>query len=86
MVGTCRLNNKSMRNFRRDPLYQTIMVDLMLLGKISEKECEELIGSGVPNGLMLPGAPVTVAAPEPEKPAKKTAKKAEEPVEPVSEE
>lgn len=82
MTGTCRLNNKSMRNYRRDPLYQTIMVDLMLLGKISEKECEELIGSGVPRGLMLPGAPVTVAAPEPveEKPVKKTAKKAEEPV------
>ena len=54
MIGTCRLNNKSMRNKRRDEVYQTVVLDLAMLGIISKEECEMLIGSGIPKGLVLP--------------------------------
>ena len=54
MTGTCRLNNKIMRNLRKEPVYQALAVDLVMLGVISKEECEMLIGSGIPNGLVLP--------------------------------
>lgn len=54
MIGTCRLNNKSMRNLRRSQEYQCIVIDLTMLGIISKEEAEMLIGSGIPEGLILP--------------------------------
>ena len=54
MIGTCRLNNKSMRNIRRNEVYQCLAIDLAMLGVISKEECEMLIGSGIPKGLVLP--------------------------------
>ena len=54
MIGTCRLNNKNMRNLRKEATYQCLAVDLAMLGVISKEECEMLIGSGIPNGLVLP--------------------------------
>lgn len=54
MVGTCRLNNKSMRNLRRSSEYQCLVIDLAMLGILSKEECEMLIGSGIPEGLILP--------------------------------
>lgn len=56
MTGSCKLNNKSMRNVRREQVYQCLVIDLHLLGKISKEECERLIGGGVPAGLFLPEA------------------------------
>ena len=54
MTGTCRLNNKSMRNIRRNEVYQCIAIDLAMLGVISKEECEMLIGGGIPDNLVLP--------------------------------
>lgn len=54
MIGACRLNNKSMRNIRRNEVYQCLAIDLAMLGVISKEECEMLIGSGIPNNLLLP--------------------------------
>lgn len=54
MIGTCRLNNKSMRNLRRSQEYQCMIIDLAMLGIVSKEEAEMLIGSGIPEGLILP--------------------------------
>ena len=54
MLGSCRLNNKSMRNVRRNEVYQAIAIDLAMLGVISKEECEMLLGSGIPSGIVLP--------------------------------
>lgn len=54
MLGVCRLNNKSMRGLRHEPVYQCMAIDLAMLGVISKEECEMLIGSGIPKGLVLP--------------------------------
>lgn len=54
MMGTCRLNNKSMRNLRRSQEYQCMIIDLAMLGIVSKEEAEMLIGSGIPEGLILP--------------------------------
>ena len=54
MLGACRLNNKSMRGLRHESVYQCMAIDLAMLGVISKEECEMLIGSGIPKGLVLP--------------------------------
>ena len=54
MLGSCRLNNKSMRNIRRTETYQAIAIDLALLGVISKEECEMLLDGGIPSGIVLP--------------------------------
>ena len=54
MLGSCRLNNKSMRNIRRTDAYQAIAIDLALLGVISKEECEMLLDGGIPSGINLP--------------------------------
>lgn len=43
-----------MRAIRRSQEYQCLVIDLALLGKLSENEAEMLIGGGVPAGLCLP--------------------------------
>lgn len=54
MLGACRLNNKTMRNIRRDPVYQCLVLDLTMLGAMSKEDCEMLLGAGMPSGLVLP--------------------------------
>lgn len=54
MNGGCRLNNKSMRNIRKDPVYQGLLMDLAMLGVVSQKDCEMLLGCGVPQNINLP--------------------------------
>lgn len=54
MLGTCRLNNKSMRNVRRTDAYQAVAIDLALLGVITKEECEMLLDGGIPSGISLP--------------------------------
>ena len=54
MLGSCRLNNKSMRNVRRTDAYQAMAIDLALLGVISKEECEMLLDGGIPSGITLP--------------------------------
>ncbi len=54
MLGSCRLNNKSMRNIRRTDAYQAMAIDLALLGVISKEECEMLLDGGIPSGIVLP--------------------------------
>lgn len=54
MNGGCRLNNKSMRNIRKDATYQGLLMDLTMLGIISQKDCEMLLGSGIPQNITLP--------------------------------
>ena len=54
MLGSCRLNNKSMRNVRRTDTYQAISIDLALLGVITKEECEMLLDGGIPSGITLP--------------------------------
>lgn len=54
MLGSCRLNNKSMRNVRRTDAYQAVAIDLALLGVITKEECEMLIDGGIPSGITLP--------------------------------
>lgn len=66
MIGTCKLNNKSMRNLRRDTSYQCVIVDLYLIGVLEKEEAELLLGGGIPKGLCLPGGIKT----EEEAPAK----------------
>ena len=54
MNGGCRLNNKSMRNIRKDATYQGLLMDLTMLGIISQKDCEMLLGCGIPQNITLP--------------------------------
>ena len=54
MLGSCRLNNKSMRNVRRTDAYQAIAIDLALLSVITKEECEMLLDGGIPSGITLP--------------------------------
>lgn len=54
MIGSCRLNNKSMRNVRRTDAYQAMAIDLALLGVITKEECEMLLDGGIPSGIVLP--------------------------------
>lgn len=54
MIGSCRLNNKTMRNIRRSEVYQALAIDFAMLGVISKEECEMLLGGGIPEGIFLP--------------------------------
>ena len=54
MLGSCRLNNKSMRNVRRTDAYQAMAIDLALLGVITKEDCEMLLDGGIPSGITLP--------------------------------
>lgn len=54
MLGMCKLNNKTMRNIRRDQTYQCLVIDLAMLGVVTQEEAEMLIGSGIPKNLILP--------------------------------
>ena len=64
MLGSCRLNNKSMRNVRRTETYQAIAIDLALLGVITKEECEMLLDGGIPSGIVLPDGSSKLASEE----------------------
>lgn len=68
MNGVCRLNNKSMRNTRRSEVYQTVIIDLMMLGVISKEKAQMLIGGGIPANLCLPNGTNKAVIEEPEVP------------------
>lgn len=68
MNGVCRLNNKSMRNTRRNEVYQTVIIDLMMLGVISKEKAQMLIGGGIPANLCLPDGTNKAVTEEPEEP------------------
>lgn len=70
MIGSCRLNNKSMRNVRRSDAYQAMAIDLALLGVISKEECEMLLDGGIPNGIVLPNGSAGKLISEKDLPAK----------------
>ena len=49
MARKYRLNNRMLRNIRKnDEVYQAIVTDLKLLGKISAEEAKKLLGCEVP--------------------------------------
>lgn len=54
MIGGCSLNNKIMRNIRRDKVYQCLVIDLGMLGVLSREECEMLLSYSIPDSLVLP--------------------------------
>ena len=64
MLGSCRLNNKSMRNVRRTETYQAMAIDLALLGVITKEECEMLLDGGIPSGIVLPDGSSKLASEE----------------------
>lgn len=68
MNGVCRLNNKSMRNTRRSEVYQTVIIDLMMLGVISKEKAQMLIGGGIPANLCLPDGTNKAITEEPKEP------------------
>lgn len=53
-LGGCKLNNRYMRNIRREDIYQAIIVDLTILGIVSKEECEMLINGSIPENITLP--------------------------------
>ena len=49
MTRKYRLNNRMLRNIRKnEEVYQAIVTDLKLLGKISGEEAKKLLGCEVP--------------------------------------
>lgn len=50
----CTLNTRYMENLRKDKIYQTVIIDLALLGKISTGEAKLLLGYDIPNYIQLP--------------------------------
>ena len=63
MARKCRINNRMLRNIRKnDEAYQAVVIDLKLIGKISAAEAKELLGYDVPDYLTLDTA---AASPSP---------------------
>ncbi len=62
MTGACKLNNKSMRNLRKDHVYQCLVIDLCSAGVLSEEKAEQLLGCGIPKGLVVHGSPAAPAS------------------------
>ena len=68
------LNNMSIQNHRKNPLYQAIMTDLCLEGIIPKDKAEAILGYEIPPGMKSP----TGKTLEAEEPGKKPSKKKEE--------
>lgn len=85
MINKCKLNNMAMRNIRKDRVYQAIVIDLNLLGVLTDEEAEGLIGGGVPSGIKLPDPLYTAAIKKAEEKSAKNVKKSKVAVEEVSE-
>lgn len=50
------LNNRKLRAFRKDPVYETVMTDLYLIGGISKEALVQLIGHEPQPTLVCPVA------------------------------
>jgi len=61
MKRKCRLNNLRLRNLRADPMYEAIMVDLVLMGALPKAMVEAQLGCEIPDYLTAPAAAVTKA-------------------------
>ena len=68
------LNNMSIQNYRKNPLYQAIVTDLCLEGIIPKDKAEAILGYEIPASMRGP----TGKTLEAEEPGKKPSKKKEE--------
>lgn len=72
------LNNMMMDNQRRNPLYQTIITDLAIVGAIDRDDAEMLLGYKIPSFLKTPdGQSLEDEKPVEKKEEKKSAVKTE---------
>lgn len=53
-MARCTLNNMIMRNVRKTHAYQTVIVDLVLLGVVEKDTAEKLLGYTIPSYIGLP--------------------------------
>ena len=53
-MARCTLNNMIMRNVRKTHAYQTMLVDLVLLGVVKKDTAEKLLGYEIPSYIELP--------------------------------
>ena len=53
-MARCTLNNMIMRNVRKTHAYQTMLVDLVLLGVVKKRTAEKLLGYEIPSYIELP--------------------------------
>lgn len=66
MARKYRLNNRMLRNIRKnEEVYQAIVTDLKLLGKISGEEAKKLLGCEVPDYVSLDDNAVAADASSP---------------------
>lgn len=66
MARKYRLNNRMLRNIRKnEEVYQAIVTDLKLLGKISGEEAKKLLGCEVPAYVSLDDNAVAADASSP---------------------
>ena len=56
MARKNRLNNRMLRNMRKEPEYQAVITDLTLLGIITEEQAHKVLGYDVPDYLSLGAA------------------------------
>lgn len=56
MARKNRLNNRMLRNMRKEPEYQAVITDLVLLGKLTKEEAKKVLGYEVPDYLSLDAA------------------------------
>lgn len=61
MKDVCRLNNRKMRAYRKDIMYEAIMTDLYLIGALDKDVVEALVGHKVSEFLENPLPPAPVA-------------------------
>lgn len=50
----CLLNNVRIRNCRKDGVYQSVIIDLALVGVIDRELAEEMLGYSIPSYLTAP--------------------------------
>lgn len=56
MARKNRLNNRMLRNMRRETEYQAVITDLTLLGVITKEQAHKVLGYDVPDYLSLDAA------------------------------
>lgn len=56
MARKNRLNNRMLRNMRKEPEYQAVITDLTLLGVITKEQAHKVLGYDVPDYLSLDAA------------------------------
>lgn len=63
MARKNRLNNRMLRNIRKEPEYQAVITDLTLLGVIKKEQAHKVLGYDVPDYLSLGAASGVVSTP-----------------------